>query len=153
MRNRRAQVAMEFLMTYGWAILIVLVVISALAYFGVLNPQQFLPRKCQFGQGLVCMDHRLSSYERNLILILNNGIGRDLRVEGLDFSSDNGLVACINNTLDEVLQAGGNLYLLVGCTVNAAPATRIKGNLLLNYTDLQFGLNHMISGTLFTNLE
>ncbi len=28
----------EFLMTYGWAILVVVAAIAALAYFGVLNP-------------------------------------------------------------------------------------------------------------------
>ena len=30
---RKSQAAMEFLMTYGWAILVVLVAIGALAYF------------------------------------------------------------------------------------------------------------------------
>ena len=37
MRGKKAQAAMEFLMTYGWAILVVLVTIGALAYFGVLK--------------------------------------------------------------------------------------------------------------------
>ena len=32
--------ALEFMMTYGWAILIVLIAIGALFYFGVLNPLQ-----------------------------------------------------------------------------------------------------------------
>jgi uncharacterized protein (UPF0333 family) len=30
---RKSQAAMEFLMTYGWAILVVLVALGALAYF------------------------------------------------------------------------------------------------------------------------
>jgi len=34
---RKGQAAIEFLVTYGWAILIVLIAIGALAYFGVLN--------------------------------------------------------------------------------------------------------------------
>jgi len=38
LKGRKGQAAMEFLMTYGWAILVVLVVIGALAYFGVLSP-------------------------------------------------------------------------------------------------------------------
>jgi hypothetical protein len=33
--------AVDFLFTYGWAILTVLVAIGALAYFGVLNPKNF----------------------------------------------------------------------------------------------------------------
>jgi len=41
---KKGQALMEFLMTYGWAILVVLVAIGALAYFGVLNPERFLPK-------------------------------------------------------------------------------------------------------------
>jgi len=37
MRNNKLQAAMEFLMTYGWAILFVLLAIGPLAYFGVLG--------------------------------------------------------------------------------------------------------------------
>jgi len=36
--SKSAQAAMEFLMTYGWALLVVLIVIAALAFFGLLNP-------------------------------------------------------------------------------------------------------------------
>lgn len=38
-KNNKGQVAMEFLFTYGWAILVVLACIGALAYFGVFNPK------------------------------------------------------------------------------------------------------------------
>jgi hypothetical protein len=46
MKNKKSQQAMEFLMTYGWSILVVLVAIGALAYFGVLDPKQFVPNRC-----------------------------------------------------------------------------------------------------------
>lgn len=39
--NKKSQAAMEFLMMYGWAILIVLIALGALWYFGVLNPDYF----------------------------------------------------------------------------------------------------------------
>ena len=45
---KKAQAAMEFLMTYGWAIIIVLAAIGALAYFGVLSPQKLLPDRTIF---------------------------------------------------------------------------------------------------------
>jgi hypothetical protein len=38
MRSRKGQAAMEFLMTYGWAILIAIIAIAALIAFGVFNP-------------------------------------------------------------------------------------------------------------------
>ena len=53
---KKSQAAMEFLMTYGWAILVVLVAIGALAYFGVLNPEEFLPEKCTGPAGMDCLD-------------------------------------------------------------------------------------------------
>jgi len=51
--SKRAQAAMEFLMTYGWALLVVLIVIGALAFFGLLNPNRFLPDKVEMGSGFV----------------------------------------------------------------------------------------------------
>ena len=38
-RGNKAQAAMEFLMTYGWAILIVLIVLASLFFLGVFNPK------------------------------------------------------------------------------------------------------------------
>jgi uncharacterized protein (UPF0333 family) len=35
--KKKGQEAMEFLMTYGWAILVVIAAIAALAYFGVIG--------------------------------------------------------------------------------------------------------------------
>ena len=37
---------MEFLMNYGWTILFVLIGIGAITYFGVLNPDSFIPNRC-----------------------------------------------------------------------------------------------------------
>ena len=53
------QSAMEYLMTYGWSILIVAVVLGALSFLGVFNPLTFAPKassgSCQvarpFGPG------------------------------------------------------------------------------------------------------
>lgn len=54
MRNKRGQAALEFLTTYGWAFLVILVMIGALAYFGVLDPARFTPQRCQVGAPFNC---------------------------------------------------------------------------------------------------
>ena len=38
MYTHKGQAAMEFLMTYGWAILAAIIAIGVLAYFGVFSP-------------------------------------------------------------------------------------------------------------------
>ncbi len=47
--NKKSQAAMEFLMTYGWAILAAIIAIGVLAYMGVfspLNPNNYQIYKC-----------------------------------------------------------------------------------------------------------
>src|SRR3989338_3584712 len=73
---------MEFLMTYGWAILVVLVAIGALAYFGVLNPSRFLPSSCTITPGIACTEHKATS--AGVTLLLQNGMGQDLTVSTID---------------------------------------------------------------------
>ncbi|MDP3765700.1 MAG: hypothetical protein Q8R04_04240, partial [Nanoarchaeota archaeon] len=79
--SRSSQAAMEFLMTYGWAILVVLVAIGALAYFGVLNPSRFLPASCTVAPGISCDDFVVTyndaapADDNTIQLILRNGMG------------------------------------------------------------------------------
>lgn len=56
---RKSQAALEFLTTYGWAFLIILIMIGALAYFGILSPTKVLPNRCLFSPELQCLDHQL----------------------------------------------------------------------------------------------
>ena len=42
--SKKAQSAMEYLLTYGWAVLIITIVLAALSYLGVFNPLTFAPR-------------------------------------------------------------------------------------------------------------
>jgi len=47
----KGQTAIEYLMTYGWAILIILIVAGVLAYYGIFAPAGFLaPTARGFGQ-------------------------------------------------------------------------------------------------------
>jgi len=43
--NKKGQAALEFLTTYGWAFLVILIMIGALSYFGVLNPSMYSKSK------------------------------------------------------------------------------------------------------------
>lgn len=52
--KRKAQAAMEFLTTYGWAILIITVVLGGLGYMGVFSPSTYVKSSCQFDAGLAC---------------------------------------------------------------------------------------------------
>lgn len=51
---KRAQAAMEYLMTYGWALLVIVLVLGALIYLGVLNPQGRMQDMCNIQIGYGC---------------------------------------------------------------------------------------------------
>ena len=86
---KRAQAAMEFLMTYGWAILVVLIVVGALAYFGVLNPQNLIPEKCVFPTMLTCQDYIITPGASGAISVkLVNGAGQDMSIYFVNFTAD-----------------------------------------------------------------
>ena len=60
--NIKFQAAIEFLATYGWAFLVILISIGALSYFGVLSPSKLLPDRCNFGSEFGCVDYAIGSY-------------------------------------------------------------------------------------------
>ena len=82
----KGQAAMEFLMTYGWAILVVLIVIGVLAYFGVLKPGGLLPEKCTFPVSISCLDAGVT--DSYFVLSLQNGAGKEIRIRGMTATGD-----------------------------------------------------------------
>ncbi len=105
--NKKAQAAMEFLMTYGWAILVVLVVIGALAYFGVLSPSALLPEKCFLPIGLQCDEHLVKGGAQGFVSFdLRNGIGNNIRIVSMKVKKDNQFVCGRNYTTALMLKNG-----------------------------------------------
>lgn len=79
---RKAQAAMEFLMSYGWALLVVMAAIGALAYFGVLSPEKYIPESCVLEQGVGCADFKVT--QTDVTLYLQNGMGKHLDISTID---------------------------------------------------------------------
>ena len=79
-RNMRLQSAMEYLMTYGWAILIIAVVMVALFSLGILggNP---LGTSCLAQSGYICQSPVLHGYTFNVVVgqaTGNNWVGTNV---------------------------------------------------------------------------
>ena len=142
--TRKAQAAMEFLMTYGWAILVVLVAIGALAYFGVLSPDKFLPSKCTLPSGLACLDHKASS--STVTLVIQNGIGYDLTNVSVSVTGCGATAAA--TTLDN----GEQKTFDISCSP-ALTGSKFSGDVSISYTITDTGLSHTKTGSMTTKLE
>jgi hypothetical protein len=75
--------AQEFIMTYGWAILVFAAVISALAYFDVFNGKNAAPDICMVGLGFACKDAKATA--DTLQLTIQNGAIRELSAFSIGF--------------------------------------------------------------------
>ena len=65
---KRGQITMEALLLYGAAILVVLLAIAALVYFGVLDLGGMLPEKCSFGGKFICEEYKVSGSQIDLVI-------------------------------------------------------------------------------------
>jgi hypothetical protein len=82
----KSQAALEFLTTYGWAFLVILITIGALYYFGVFEFSKFLPQKCIFSSQFECIDFSFVGDEVRLRLI--NNIGEEIKINSFDVTND-----------------------------------------------------------------
>ena len=135
---KKSQAAMEFLMTYGWAILVVLAAIGALAYFGVLKPQQFLPEQCILAPGIACLDFKVTSDE--VMLIISNSLGRDIEINNITAGN-------CSQIFNQRLNNGDKLeFVLSGCD-NGEAGANFKEDLIIGYTNEDSSFTKTVRGS------
>lgn len=140
-------------MTYGWALLVVLIAIGALAFFGVLNPSKFLPNSCSLAPGFACIDFKASASLGNIQIVLQNGLGETLNSVVLSLLSAQGgcSSATFNGGAAFQLLDGGSSTLTATCA-GMTKGTKLKGDLVISYTT-QGGISHSKVGQLVTGVE
>ena len=85
--NNKAQAAMEFLMTYGWVILIVIVVVGALAASGILSPQKKVSTKCSANIVFACLGTPIvQSGTNKIVFTISQNYGMDAIILANGFS-------------------------------------------------------------------
>ena len=75
--QRKAQSAMEYLMTYGWAILIIAVVLGALFSLGVFSGNSLLGNACIAQSGFLCQNPIYLHSNGNIAVQLGQNTGQN----------------------------------------------------------------------------
>lgn len=149
---RSAQAAMEFLMTYGWALLVILAVIGALAYFGIINPSRFLPSKCILATGFSCAEYKIGI--NKILLSIENNLGVDLTSLNITINSTGGSdVSCNQQNNVNGLANGARTPLLEFCSYSGDTNKRFKGIIKIRYTKTGETLYHTVTGEISGPLE
>jgi len=139
---KKGQAAMEFLMTYGWAILVVLVAIGALAYFGVLNPDKLLPNQCRLAQGLYCKSYKAQT--TGVTILMTNSLGKDITVTAVSLPD-----ASCNDTMSVAIANDVDAQLDVACTLTQG--AKIKSDIVITYDEVG-GLTGMTNSGSFVSV-
>ena len=157
-RNKKGQAALEFLLTYSWAILVVIVIIGALAYFGVLNPENFIPERCTLSAGMSCDDfvYQSDTFE----LQFTNGFGRSINISSIRLTSPadlGGAGVCSWDDGPEILNNGATaaFELDVGQCTPLDGVSKLRGELEINYTNVgsEITTPRRVTGELFIDVR
>ena len=139
-RGKKAQAAMEFLTTYGWAILILLIVIVALANLGVFKGPR-TPAVCVATAPISCTDVKIS------------GTTLELRMSAVGTYSVNPIITGVSGNIAGTAFSGATTPTTIPSgstaithTLGAAAQSgqKFQGNVTVTYT-LESGTSHTTS--------
>jgi len=135
--EKRGQAAVEFLMTYGWAILAAIIAIGVLAYFGVFSPGKYM-----VGQATVTAPFYANAYSLKtdgISLEFNNNGGEDFVIQSMTVSD------CGINDTSVVIPADGQTVIFVPCLLTASSS--FKGDIIISYVKSGSSLPLQSTGT------
>ena len=163
MFNKKAQAAMEFLMVYGWVIMIVFIGIGALFFLGVFNPST--PSVCNIASPFVCQDVVVSPFGGDFIRIKLAATNIDvasitnIKLGGVDCPGGNIKRGIKTDLSDQVtgtdISSVKNTPLIISCTMSppaSSPGSKFSGTFEISWTK-QFGVSHNTMGTFSGTIE
>lgn len=169
---RKAQAAMEYLLTYGWAILIMVVVVAVLYYLGVITPHT--PTFCTFeNQVFSCKAFKLTSNTGNaggLILDLAQTTGHDILIVGFNCTTNQTWSETDFTTAGQNVTVPANSDMpLNGTATSMGPlpcykndnsligasdsGSSYRGKIYIHYWDLETNLDHKVIGDISATVE
>ncbi len=145
--KKKGQAAMEYLMTYGWALLVIVVVIAILLIINPLQP----PAGCRFDTiGFTCSDPLVAS-NGMLYLKMTNGNSNNIEIYGLKCTTDKSPkppVLSGSETLVKRLQRQEPYEFNITCTapgvgtISPQPGSDFSGKLWIFYKNEEDGAGY-----------
>src|SRR3989344_1955934 len=134
--KKKGQASMEFLMTYGWAILAAVVAIGVLAYYGVFSPGNTLPSVCVVNAPLGCDEYQISATSGALgvpgaRVVILNGAGDSITIQNVAVAAT-GTATCTDYTVDEVVNDGDQWDNILDCA-GLAEGDKFNADITVTY--------------------
>ena len=137
MFNKKGQAAMEFLMTYGWAILAAVIVVGVLWYM-IGNPANLAGNNFQISAPLVKNAMAIDS-NGDVTLEIRNGAAETITIV------DTAVTGCTTNSSDLDVSAGSLQAILVDCGLTSG--SRINADVTISYTTAGSAVTQSATGS------
>ncbi len=154
----KAQSAIEYLTTYGWAIIIIAIVLAALFDLGLFNPGGLISTTCVFPAEFGCISAILSSSSGYLNLTLQQTSQSNINITAIGCNNQGNvanMIQPVSNPPSNILTLpiGSTASINIPCYQNGTivsinPGQVYKGYILINYTSVTSGFPHTATGTL-----
>ena len=154
--TNKLQSAMEYLMTYGWAILIIGVVLAALYELNVFPPSNYVSPICTLPAGFACESSYL--YSNGLIVLNIQYTNIDpIAISQMGCNSNQTTAHIYTYTTPVAMNTGENTTFEIPCYQGSAQFngpldTVFAGSIAINYTDTHTGFQNFIYGKLVTKV-
>jgi hypothetical protein len=152
---KKAQITMESLLLYGAAILVVLLAIAALTYFGVFNLGNLFPQSCDLsGTGLIkCDEYQITKSDETIVVVIRNTASRPITIDETNskFTAEALVTDCVGTDAEpETVLPGKTSKLTITCdTIASDVGDRLKGTLSVDSVYADGGTLHTLTqGTL-----
>ncbi|MDE1855842.1 MAG: hypothetical protein KGH49_01235 [Candidatus Micrarchaeota archaeon] len=147
-----AQSAMEYLLTYGWAFLIIAVVLGAMFSLGIFNPGQLAGQECFLPAGFSCLQYFLST-NGQLQVNIQQALIAPINVTGYNCTSNSTMKIIPIIPKNQIyMPIGSNYTFFMNCYTTGnileslSPGQLYTGNIGFNYTEATTGFPHQAVG-------
>lgn len=151
MYSKKGQSSVEYLGTYAWAFIGLIVTIGALNYFGILSPEKYTPETCESGSQIQCQDiaiYHLASSDQSLILFMfQNNYPKNITVESVE------LVDIGTWNKNYVVEPGRTVTIDYKGNTNFVIGEKEKISFEITYKRFGGGQSHTITGTANINVQ
>jgi len=162
--SKRGQAAMEYLATYGWALLVILMVIASINYFGIISFNRWIPDICIFEQGIGCVEYIVdatphsngSMTHNHITLIIKNNFQKDMKQVSMNFALEGATCQIYasgwGTPAPSYIAAGNQNTYCIECdpsqTTYYSQSSFFKADMRVTYTMVGETISHLQTGEL-----
>ena len=142
-KNSKSGSTVDFLMTYGWAILIIFVALGTLIYFKILSIDKVMPERCSISLNIKCLDYNATA--NGITMTIKNNYPYEIK--NLNLTIDE----CGSKLIIVSLKNSSELNVTAKCGLDQGK--KFTKDILVDYIDPKTNISENLKGSITAMVE